>query len=45
MIALDERFIYGLVVTKIGRWFRGKVISVRDFRSFGRLIDSDSGIG
>src|SRR2546422_11008934 len=41
MIVLDEQISYSPVIAEIERWYRGKVISVREFRPFGRLLDEE----
>jgi hypothetical protein len=41
MIVLDEQISYLRVVAEIERWYRGKVISVRDFRPVGRVLDEE----
>ncbi|MGH9841906.1 MAG: hypothetical protein ACREEM_24385 [Blastocatellia bacterium] len=41
MIVLDEQISYARIVADIERWYRGAVISVRDFRPFGRVLDEE----
>ena len=41
MIVLDEQISYARVVIEIKSWYPGAVISVRDFRPYGKALDEE----